>query len=237
MWRRFLDLPWYSKPYPVLIVGLLMVLYIWPVSLSIINILLFPAIWGMLLNPWPKADALSMMADPSAGKQFPADVSLRYSGSIYGEDSGIVTFMDHWLLFDGKGCSFCINRADATAVGGFGSDFRVGYSLNDSVYEVRLRSRTAGMNSGTWRTMKEEFELAFELWEKAAPGRGHSLFPPNTLHPVTRWYEVRHRLYLLGPILVPVYLLRRVPGEEVACDWNVRLCHSGSTAAMADRSS
>lgn len=101
-----------------LIVYLLTVLvflkYLWIGSMVLASL---GAIKGKIFFRKRPSRRVTEMQDPSSPiPSFPVDVLLYRQEKVYGEDHGIVSLVDGWLVYEGEDCSFSVKRGDASMV-------------------------------------------------------------------------------------------------------------------------
>lgn len=138
----------------------------------------------LLLRPrsHPIDDFLTL---PPPSMPFPCNVAIKSGAAPLGFDRGIVTFVDGWLVFDGRRTSFSLCRNDVRKRDRddlYLEDVTVCFVPEDEVASGDFHAKG----------LKSQFSTTLDNWyriERSVSGK--SVLPPRTLHigGVVRIYE------------------------------------------------
>lgn len=146
-------------------------------------------------------------------KGFPVDLILVYDDVIYGEDSGILSLVEGWLLFEGDDCSFSVKASDICLVNDVPRPRQVHFWLQTGRFPCEMQvgilpnwsPKGADMLRSLFKSPAEISPVAKAIkeWLETKPkAEGKSLYPPFVPHPVMRLFphagSVLCLLYLLG---------------------------------------
>lgn len=122
--------------------------------------------------------SIKRLQDPSSPiPSIPVDIALENEGHLYGQDSGIVSFVDEWLVYEGEDCSFALKASDVRL--GFSGDFRDGSQVlrtGEYPYLITLGLLAKDPTSSLVKDVK-----AWQYGTQEVDGQ--SLYPPVLPHP------------------------------------------------------
>lgn len=174
-------------------------LNVWAVGILIGLILLIvktPTLAAALVPLWavicarmfyrskPKATVLELKDPSSPISAFPVELALTWNRHLYGEDHGVVSFVDGWLVYEGEDCSFAIKPCDVECKGSADSQ---GYiTMEWGERSIVFRPNGSGNQPGKETKWLSPFVLALNEWlSYPATVMGESRFPPVMPHPAT----------------------------------------------------
>jgi hypothetical protein len=163
-----------------------------------------------------------MLSKPTLYPQFLVKVGVFREGVLLGEDAGVLTFVDGWMLFEGEHSGFSIAPRDVSQIREFGKRPRSVYDApsipRSFPFLFILNSQTEAHSVGIRPIVSEEWEYPFKpfqlgtkRWVKqTVDPLGVSVLPPSTFHS-TGTFDTR-----LGKLAVVFDLLAAVLVVSVA---------------------
>ncbi len=80
----------------------------------------FSIYWMAVTNAWRRKRLVRrlspLMADPCPLGQHAVEILLLEEGHRYGDDQGVVSFVDGWMHYEGKACSFALSPRNVVSI-------------------------------------------------------------------------------------------------------------------------
>jgi len=160
------------------------------VGVTLWALLLIPAIILHVRPDEPPKDLTPLATVPPPGPSFAVSLEIWREDAMFGQDEGIVTFVDGWLHFVGRRTEFSLRRAGAQRL-----DDRRTIVFADESLTFEARDGDA------------EFGRALSVWHRATPVPvGESVLPPREVHP-SGLARAWRTLVVPFTILVPAFVL------------------------------
>lgn len=172
--------------------------------------------WAFTRRAVPSVAAL--MDLPPSDDQYPVDLKLTRNGVTFGTDTGVVSFNDGWLTYQGLRTEFAVQAQHVSATASkrreWGVDLlalKVSYAREDGAYLANLVAldRVDGVGSG----YRKRFAVAARNWcEARVLVRGEAKYPPTEVHPAAvRFYEYLLKANVFGFLLMLGAALLTIP--------------------------
>lgn len=125
---------------------------------------------------------------------YPVEIVLIHKKTIYGEDQGIVSFVDGWLVYEGEDCAFSLKASDVEE-GGARPQGHVADAYTLLTWHIDEQKYTLGLRPKGMRSyrlsengiMATPFGMELLLWRSGSRRvEGSSLLPPMSVHPGVR---------------------------------------------------
>lgn len=155
----------------------------------------FASLYGLIFarlfyRSKPSAEVLDLKDPSSPIPAIPVDLVLKYSGYVYGEDHGIVSFVDGWMVYEGEDCSFSVKAQDVNKnITKRGQTDQIDFTYFEfgswrKEYLMGLRPKGLNLNATTSST--DPLAVPLHDWlDVEAPVPGESVYPPAVPHPGT----------------------------------------------------
>ena len=127
----------------------------------------------------PRGRRTPDIASPSPGPTYVGRVEIRREGAFLGDDEASVTFVDGWMVVEGKRTNFSLSVEDA--VGSVRNDPR--WLLLADGSEIRFGLVPIGFRRGTPVSDLVSFSTEMRRWKEGRIAYGDSVLPPETAHP------------------------------------------------------
>lgn len=185
----------------------------------------------------PSARVLEMKDPSSPVPCFPVDLQLMRQKRVYGEDHGIVSFVDGWLVYEGEDCSFSVKVEDVklqvAVTARVDSLGFLSLRWGDLTEQTMIRLRPKGLKSRAkdrWgdSVLRSDLYVALKDWLRVkAEADGVSLFPPVVPHPTTLVNaRISDRLVVWGLAGTPIlcsfgFWVSHIPGFVVGIFFSI----------------
>ncbi|HEY0866193.1 MAG TPA: hypothetical protein VGE01_02375 [Fimbriimonas sp.] len=202
LWRNVRSVPWYAFP----VFGGALVSAVLLSSLGVF-VGFFSFGGYLLLRRFPADRVLRLAQHPSPVEQFPVEISLDRAGVPYGEDSGFITFVNGWLVYEGLHTSFSVRSKDVREFDSRNPDRKtfdslahwLGWVEQDEWHILGIRPLPVSMDLEGRRIGQRDRVFTERLinW-KTGPERpkGQPVLPPLRPHPsgyyrawIRRWWS------------------------------------------------
>lgn len=137
------------------------------------------AAFGALGLMAPRGKRSPEVASPSPGPAYVGRVEIRREGAFLGDDEVSVTFVDGWMVVEGRRTSFSLSVEDA--VGTVRNDPR--WLLLADGSEVRFHLVPLGLRQGKPVSDLVSFSTEIRRWREGRIAYGDSVLPPEEAHP------------------------------------------------------
>ena len=137
------------------------------------------AAFGALVLMAPQGRRTPEIASPSPGPAYVGRVEVRRDGAFLGDDEVSVTFVDGWMVVEGRRTSFSLKVEDA--IGTVRNDARWLRLADGS--EVRFALVPLGLRRGTPVSDLVSFSTEIRRWQEGRIAYGDSVLPPEIPHP------------------------------------------------------
>lgn len=214
-------LQWYRWPVFVLTCLTLAYLTLRSKFPAMATILTFAWARHFLLRYRPLPATVALGEIPDGVPQFAVDTVFYCDKEYYGEDSGVIAFVDDWMVFTGSRCSFNVHGGDVKASlkrahFHYGPDSRFHFWFDwkwsrGMTYSVGIRPiETIGTGSDIDDEDEDVFLAAFNAWRATAFSKSaQGVFPPVTPHPLG-WYRCRLAIYSsVASLVASIFLANR----------------------------
>jgi hypothetical protein len=169
------------------------------------------AMWFRMRSRRAGPQLMELIDAPSAVRQYPVEVRYRKEEQAYGEDQGVLSFVDGLVSFEGLRSSFTLSKANGSYRGvpivkqrrHAPEDLLIHrFNWLDGYDEYEVDVIPFEKLKGGSENMRSDFIADVEAWfSHVSPETKYSLLPPKSLMPGFRT-EVQRKLVLCAGISV-----------------------------------